>query len=139
LRTGPDILVEVEDILGVIPIFQRCQARELLPGSSSPRRECCLARRGGDEIAPPVEGCFRRLKWEEEVDGQSLAADRMETEFKFRHDAEVPATAPESPKKIGVFTFADSHHYSIRGNHFKGDDVVARKAELPGKPPIGIM
>jgi len=31
LRNGLDILVEVEDILGVILIFQSCQARELLP------------------------------------------------------------------------------------------------------------
>jgi hypothetical protein len=31
LRAGLDVLVEVEDILGVIPIFQSCQARELLP------------------------------------------------------------------------------------------------------------
>src|SRR5258708_24489205 len=31
LRTGLDVLVEVEDILGVILIFQSCQARELLP------------------------------------------------------------------------------------------------------------
>src|SRR6266699_5728494 len=59
LRAGLDVLVEVEDILGVIPIFQSRQARELLPGVCPQRSGLTLVGHSMDITAARER--FQRL------------------------------------------------------------------------------
>src|SRR6266581_6455145 len=94
-----------------------------------------LPRRLRAEVTPGAKHRAGRVDWKGKLGNPRGSSDLVEPEREFGDNAEVTATATQSPVKIGVLGLARTDDVAVRRDHLECHNVVAGKSVLSGQPP----